>query len=167
MITLPPSPPSPPSGPPRGMYFSRRKLTQPLPPWPPCTWILTRSTNIGAERPCEFSGRSMRVDNIDPATAAIELNVAVDQGEQRVVVALAHAFARKETIADLADQNVSGPNLLTAEPLYPSTLTVRVAAVAAGALSLFMRHGRLSPLCKQPLGLPPIGRQRLATNPYV
>ena len=33
-IMLPPSPPSPPSGPPFGMYFSRRKLTQPLPPRP-------------------------------------------------------------------------------------------------------------------------------------
>src|SRR5579863_6289256 len=46
-ITLPPSPPSPPSGPPRGTYFSRRKLTQPSPPLPACTWILTRSTNMG------------------------------------------------------------------------------------------------------------------------
>src|SRR3990172_4268733 len=32
---LPPAPPSPPSGPPRGAYFSRRKLTQPAPPAPP------------------------------------------------------------------------------------------------------------------------------------
>ena len=33
----PPRPPSPPVGPPRGMYFSRRKLTQPSPPSPPRT----------------------------------------------------------------------------------------------------------------------------------
>ena len=33
-ITLPPLPPSPPSGPPRGTYFSRRKLKQPSPPRP-------------------------------------------------------------------------------------------------------------------------------------
>src|SRR5689334_23633972 len=44
--TLPPSPPSPPSGPPRGTYFSRRKLQQPRPPWPPLTYRVTRSTNI-------------------------------------------------------------------------------------------------------------------------
>src|SRR5687768_7270305 len=46
MTTLPPPPPSPPSGPPLGTYFSRRKLAQPLPPFPPCTSMVTRSTNI-------------------------------------------------------------------------------------------------------------------------
>src|SRR5262245_6843718 len=40
-------PPSPPSGPPRGSYFSRRKLRQPRPPSPPFTKISTRSTNMG------------------------------------------------------------------------------------------------------------------------
>src|SRR5262245_12915889 len=45
-MTLPPSPPSPPSGPPRGTYFSRRKLTHPSPPRPASSWISTRSTNI-------------------------------------------------------------------------------------------------------------------------
>src|SRR6266852_2529429 len=42
---LPPFPPSPPEGPPRGTYFSRRKATQPLPPWPAFTNILASSTN--------------------------------------------------------------------------------------------------------------------------
>src|SRR5215469_6689354 len=46
-ITSPPSPPSPPSGPPRGTYFSRRKLQQPGPPSPPLTYRITRSTNMG------------------------------------------------------------------------------------------------------------------------
>src|SRR5215469_1857443 len=45
-MTSPPSPPSPPSGPPRGTYFSRRKLQQPAPPSPPLTKSVTRSTNI-------------------------------------------------------------------------------------------------------------------------
>src|SRR6516162_3562743 len=45
-ITSPPSPPSPPSGPPRGTYFSRRKLQHPLPPLPPWTNKVTRSTNM-------------------------------------------------------------------------------------------------------------------------
>ena len=36
-MTLPPVPPSPPSGPPRGTYFSRRKLMHPLPPLPALT----------------------------------------------------------------------------------------------------------------------------------
>src|SRR5450755_160442 len=48
--TLPLSPPSPPSGPPKGTNFSRRKLTQPRPPLPPCTFVLASSMNfIGGE----------------------------------------------------------------------------------------------------------------------
>src|SRR5262245_61587539 len=46
MIPLPPLPPSPPLGPPRGTYFSRRKLHIPRPPSPPDTNKVTRSTNI-------------------------------------------------------------------------------------------------------------------------
>src|SRR5258708_29318498 len=42
----PPFPPSPPSGPPLGTNFSRRKLTQPLPPSPALAWILIWSTNM-------------------------------------------------------------------------------------------------------------------------
>ena len=44
--TPPPSPPSPPSGPPRGMNFSRRKLTQPGPPLPATTRMVASSTNF-------------------------------------------------------------------------------------------------------------------------
>src|SRR6476660_1006321 len=44
--TLPPRPPSPPSGPPRGMYFSRRKDTAPLPPSPAWTSIMASSMNF-------------------------------------------------------------------------------------------------------------------------
>src|SRR5262249_17686877 len=38
----------PPSGPPRGTYFSRRKLQQPAPPSPPLTKMVTRSTNMAS-----------------------------------------------------------------------------------------------------------------------
>src|SRR5437016_6112080 len=48
----PPSPPSPPLGPPRGTYFSRRKLMQPLPPSPASTRISTSSMNFIALRAC-------------------------------------------------------------------------------------------------------------------
>src|SRR6185503_16158517 len=44
--TLPPRPPSPPSGPPRGTYFSRRKLATPLPPSPAITSIFASSMNF-------------------------------------------------------------------------------------------------------------------------
>src|SRR5262249_39927735 len=46
MTPLPPLPPSPPLGPPRGTYFSRRKLHIPRPPSPPDTNTVTRSTNM-------------------------------------------------------------------------------------------------------------------------
>src|SRR5579863_7272963 len=81
--TLPPSPPSPPSGPPRGTYFSRRKLRQPSPPLPACTWILTRSTNMR---------RLIRREHVYPAAAAVEFDVTVDESKQCVIVSLAYAF---------------------------------------------------------------------------
>src|SRR5512144_2056694 len=45
-MTSPPFPPLPPLGPPRGTNFSRRKLTQPRPPSPAMTRILTSSMNF-------------------------------------------------------------------------------------------------------------------------
>src|SRR4051812_136727 len=45
--TLPPGPPFPPSGPPSGLNFSRCTEATPLPPRPPVTCRLTRSTNVG------------------------------------------------------------------------------------------------------------------------
>src|SRR5690606_40744980 len=44
-ISSPPRPPLPPSGPPAGTYFSRRKLTAPLPPSPPLTKMRAVSRN--------------------------------------------------------------------------------------------------------------------------
>ena len=44
--TLPPRPPSPPLGPPKGMNFSRRKLTQPAPPLPAAMSMVASSTNF-------------------------------------------------------------------------------------------------------------------------
>src|SRR5580692_5029771 len=49
--TLPPRPPSPPSGPPKGMDFSRRKLTEPRPPLPACTLSVASSTNFMSHAP--------------------------------------------------------------------------------------------------------------------
>src|SRR6056297_1213170 len=60
--TLPPSPPSPPSGPPLGIYFSRRKLTQPWPPRPARTSIFASSTNFILVKPVndKWSARDAR-----------------------------------------------------------------------------------------------------------
>src|SRR5256885_12175528 len=46
--TRQPLPPAPPSGPPRGTFFSRRKLTMPSPPLPAWTSMRASSTNFMA-----------------------------------------------------------------------------------------------------------------------
>ena len=79
-------------------------------------------------------------DDVDAATFAIEFDHAVDQREQRVVGALADAAAGVELRADLAHQDVAGDDLLAGEFLDAAPLAVRIAAVAAGALSLLMCH---------------------------
>ena len=55
-MTFPPRPPSPPSGPPLGTNFSRRKLVEPFPPFPPRVYSKVESTNWR-----DFMGR--RVSN--------------------------------------------------------------------------------------------------------
>jgi hypothetical protein len=55
MTTSPPGPPLPPFGPPRGTYFSRRKLTQPRPPSPAKTRILVSSINFMTAGNCPFA----------------------------------------------------------------------------------------------------------------
>src|SRR5512135_3712246 len=100
MMTCPPLPPSPPSGPPLGTNFSRRKLTQPLPPSPALTWIWASSTNIPvttlalsgqkkgmvADHPSNIQHPGFRrSDDVDPS--AVELHGAVGHREERVVPA--------------------------------------------------------------------------------
>src|SRR5689334_20715395 len=140
--TVPPLPPSPPSGPPLGMYFSRRNETQPGPPSPAFTWMVASSMNMGRKsekarpginfpsclRPyvpsCLISGRS----NVD--LAALEFDLAVLEGEQRVVGANADVEAGAELSSTLADDDGAGGNGLAAVRLDAEVLRVGVAAVA-------------------------------------
>src|SRR4051812_25770045 len=71
---------------------------------------------------------------------AIEQDLAVDQCEQRVVLALTHSLAGMELRSQLPDQDVARDDLLAAKPLHAPALTVRIATVAAGALTFFMCH---------------------------
>jgi len=83
----------------------------------------------------------LRLEHVDAAAAAIEFYVAVDQGVEGVVVALAHVAAGMETGAQLPNKNIARPDVLAAKALYAATLGIRIATVAAGALTFFMCHG--------------------------
>src|SRR5262245_5605472 len=144
-MTLPPSPPSPPSGPPRGMYFSRRKLTHPAPPSPPLTKTSTSSTNIAGSAPGREARRASSdglLGDADVLVVALALEEAVTVGshEQRVIDAHADIGARLEAGTALADQDATGGDELTAEPLHPEHLGIRIAAVAGAPDTLLVRH---------------------------
>ncbi len=79
-------------------------------------------------------------DDVDSSAFAIEHDAAVHQRKQRIVVALTNPFSGVPFITNLADKNVASHNALAAKLLYTTTLGIRVATVATGALSLFMGH---------------------------
>ena len=69
-----------------------------------------------------------------------ELDVAVDQREQRVVLADADVHARMDRGAALADDDAAGANHFAAVDLDAETLRLGVAPVARTAACLFMCH---------------------------
>src|SRR5687767_10068549 len=77
----------------------------------------------------------------DVDLAALELDLAVDQGEDRVVLADADVEAGNELRAALAEDDGAGGDGLAAVSFYAEVLGVGVAAVAGGAGALFMCHG--------------------------
>src|SRR5687768_18520693 len=94
MKTSPPLPPLPPSGPPRGTKVSRLKLTQPRPPSPAFTKILTRSTNKapasrGAGLAAGGGGGGQHAHAQTAGTVILEAHDAVGQSDQGVVFAQA------------------------------------------------------------------------------
>src|SRR5690606_6819028 len=157
--TLPPMPPSPPSGPPKGMNFSRRKLTQPRPPLPACTLTVASSTNfIAADsrdaNPGARPGSWTIGCGVEPAlvgrhhvhvgaafrTLLLELHLAADQCEQRMVGADAHATAGAHRRAALAHQDIAGQHRFAAEALHAQALAVGFAAVASTAACFLVCH---------------------------
>src|SRR6266853_4832930 len=137
---LPPSPPSPPSGPPRGTNFSRRKLTQPAPPSPPLTKTSISSTNMpGNHGPGRARGRSHRVGadaHEARVSAPLELHVAVQLREQRVVRADSDVETGLEPRAALTDEDGAARHELAGEPLHAEHLGIRVPAVSRAADTL-------------------------------
>ena len=66
---------------------------------------------------------------------------AVNLGKQGIILAAADIFPGMDPGAELADEDVAGPDILPAEPLYSAPLTSTVAAVPGTAACLFMCHG--------------------------
>ena len=85
---------------------------------------------------CHFGG----LDNVNPATAAIEFHNAINQGEKRIVAALTDALPRVEDRAHLPDENIAGTDQFAAKPLYTATLGIGIPAIAAGSLTFLMCH---------------------------
>src|SRR5688572_32169478 len=86
--------------------------------------------------------RARRGEFADVDLAALELDGAVLEREDRVVLAEADVEAGVELRAALADDDPAGGDELPAEHLHAPVLRVAVATVAAGTLSLFMCHER-------------------------
>src|SRR5690606_22698691 len=126
---LPPRPPSPPSGPPFGMNFSRRNDATPLPPLPAVTSMVASSMNFivmprdrraraQTKKPraagLPAAPRNASLQRVDADRVAVarapdgELHAAVDQREQRVVLADADVHAGVELRAALAHDDRAG-----------------------------------------------------------
>src|SRR5690606_37035031 len=72
--------------------------------------------------------------------AALEAHHAIDEREERVITPAAHVLSRVELGAALPHEDVARQHALPAESLHAEPLRVRVAAVAARADSLLVRH---------------------------
>jgi hypothetical protein len=115
-------------------------------------FTLSSNCNNQANRPChgwEATSRKSvcgRRFDVNPSAFAIEFDDAVNQREQRVVVALPDVAARMVAIAYLPNQDIASPDRFTTVFFDSTSLRVRVATVSAGSLSLFMGHGETSQL---------------------
>src|SRR5580692_865561 len=98
------------------------------------------------------SGLSVDRDLALRARAPLVLHDAVDQGEQREVLAQAHIAACMDRRADLAHENTAGGHLLAAVHLHAALLRVRVPPVARASCTLFVSHGDSSVRARPDLG---------------
>jgi hypothetical protein len=82
------------------------------------------------------------LDADESAMAALirKLDVAGDEREERVVLALANVFAGLVPRTALAHENRACVDELAAEALYAEPLSVRIAAVCRGAAAFLMCH---------------------------
>jgi hypothetical protein len=72
--------------------------------------------------------------------AALELDFAVGQGEERIIAANTHVEAGAEACSALADDDRSGGDELPAIRFDATVLRIAVAAISGGTLTLFVCH---------------------------
>src|SRR5947207_14377746 len=90
-------------------------------------------------------GLRLRIDrDLHPALAAAgEHDHAVLEREERVVLAASDVEPRSDRGSTLADDDVSGADPLSAEPLHTQPLRCRIAAVLRAGYTFLMRHAFL------------------------
>src|SRR5438270_12051548 len=93
----------------------------------------TRYTAVRANREGKRLFRGNRID-IDPSSAAIEANAAVDQGENSVITAEADIFTGQKFRPALADDDVAGHDCFAADSFYHAAFPDAVAAILNAAL---------------------------------
>src|SRR3712207_3733008 len=88
----------------------------------------------------------LRWGHVDDPTAALgaELDLALDQGEERIVAAPANSGAGMEVGTALPHDDLARVDELAAEPFHAEPLGVGVAAVPARRRTLLVCHDCLS-----------------------
>jgi hypothetical protein len=79
-------------------------------------------------------------DDIDSPSSLIELDFPIDEGINGEIVPDSDPATGMELRPDLPDDDISRSNRLSAIFFDTSPLSVGIPTVAAGPLSLFMRH---------------------------
>jgi len=111
-----------------------------LPPW---LSLLFSRQKKSPERGFLRRAKVLSRQDADPLSFLVEPIIednAVDLGEQRKVPAHAHVLTRVDAGAELPDNDISRPHGLTAENLYPSSLSLAVSSVTGTPAGLFMCH---------------------------
>lgn len=95
------------------------------------------NSKISVSSDCHWS----RPHHVYAAAFLVEKHAAIDECEERVVLAATDAQARMDLGATLADNDVSSDHGLAAEFFHAEALAAGIATVLDGTLSFFMGHG--------------------------
>ena len=89
-----------------------------------------------------FSACSVRCggNDVDPAAVAVEFDVTIYEGEDRVIPAKADIATREKFCSSLTDEDVARYDGLTAKFFHAQPFALTVASVFDTALTFFMSH---------------------------